>query len=133
MVFCVSLAGLVLSACGKSPPGITPAEEGALEMPASDPHRFYVLNPLWIAPATQMFAVDGANEKFLALMDGGYMARAAFSAARHASWAGVAAVSSRDGAPVADEALDLPLRGDADFLQELSDLDVEPVFVHGRS
>ena len=80
VVFCVSLAGLVLSACGKSPPGITPAEEGALEMPASDPHRFYVLNPLWIAPATQMFAVDGANEKFLALMDGGYMARAAFSA-----------------------------------------------------
>jgi methylamine dehydrogenase heavy chain len=70
---------LTLPACEPERVALTPAEEGALEMPDPDPHRFIVMEPLWIAPAGQFFVVDGAQQKFLAQIDGGYLPRAAFS------------------------------------------------------
>lgn len=72
-----ALAGLALAYCGKGPPPA--AGEGALPMPASGPHRVIVLTPLWMAPSAQMYFIDGDEAKFLAMTDGGFMARPAFA------------------------------------------------------
>ncbi len=74
--FC-ALLSFVLVFCGKADPPA--ADEGALPMPAAGPHRLIVLTPLWMAPAAQMYFIDGDEAKFLAMTDGGFMARPAFA------------------------------------------------------
>lgn len=72
-----ALLGLVSVACGKA--DAPAAGEGALALPAAGPHRLMVLTPLWMAPSAQLYFIDGDEAKFLAMTDGGFMARPAFA------------------------------------------------------
>lgn len=74
--FC-ALLHLVFVFCGPTDPPA--AADGALPMPPAGPHRLMVLTPLWMAPSAQLYFIDGDEAKFLAMTDGGFMARPAFA------------------------------------------------------